>query len=41
MKIVVITDEPMKKELLAQGCRRMSVEWQTDPEPVEGADCLY
>lgn len=38
MKIVVITDEPMKKELLAHGLQGdVSVEWQTVPEPVEGA----
>ena len=38
MKIVVITDEPMKAELLAQGLKGdVYVEWQTIPEPVEGA----
>jgi 3-hydroxybutyryl-CoA dehydrogenase len=38
MKIVVITDEPMKEELLAQGLQAdVSVEWLAVPRLIEGA----
>ena len=40
MKIVIVANEPVKKELLAQGLQEgISAEWMDKPAAVTGADC--